>query len=467
MAKDGPKRVLRIGLIQNDRVVEESVIRRRSSVSIGRNEQKNDLVLPVSDLPDSQMVFKAVGGRYAVLVTEDMAGQISYGNGAYDIWRLIDEGKAKKTEAGYLIPLTPECRGKLAIGDVVVLFQFVAPPPALERPKLPRSLRGGWFQDVNTELVVLLLMSMVLQVGFVSWLVTQDFPVPKEEKGKVMDQFVEVLNKDDKKEEPELDKKEPEQKEKEKTDDKKKVDKNKKKKKAKKKSKPKKEPKKEESEEQRRKKLTKEVEKKTVLSAIGTDSKEGGSVVDSLDKGVDKKSMEEAWEGSQGVETDGTSGNNLQTSGSTEGSGTGQSAGIGDLEQTSAAEKAEKSGGTGDVGKERQVQANIDIKSDAKIAEAKGVLDPQSVSRVIKQKYSNLRSCYVQYLNTNPGAGGKIEVEFKISPRGRVSSSRATTNTVGGTVGACVARKIRYWRFPKPEGGTVTFRKTFVFESSN
>lgn len=462
MSPKASKKVLRLGLAQDNRFLEEHFVRSPEDITLGRSLDDNTLVAPASDLPPSLELFKYRNGRFYLRITDEVTGQIRVNSETHSLQRFIDQGKAKKHDGAYLLPLPLNAEGRIQIGDVTIFFQFVTPPASVDKPKLPKALKGGWTAQIEPYLFMMLTVSAVLQAGFVIWLLSQDFPEPKTVSKQVSDRFVEVM----KKKEDKPDKEEPPEPEKQEEKEKTKQAKQAKPKNTE--TKPKPEPEKPDKDlskkEQRRKKMVEKVEKKTVLSQIGAGSGDDG-VVDQLTK-VDSGAMDDAFAGSEGMTTDPTEGNDLRTSGTADAQGSGKSAGIGDLEKTSATKEAEQAGGTGEATQERQVQANIDVGSETQVDKAKGVLDPAAVSRVIKNKYGTLRSCYVQYLNTNPEAAGKIEIKFKINPRGRVTTSSATTNTVGGTVGACVARKIKRWRFPKPKGGTITFRKTFVFEAS-
>ena len=61
MSKQSDQKILRIGLVQDGKIVEERLMRSRSDVSVGQDFKKNDLVVPVSDLPKSFPVFELKG----------------------------------------------------------------------------------------------------------------------------------------------------------------------------------------------------------------------------------------------------------------------------------------------------------------------------------------------------------------------------------------------------------------------
>ena len=58
MAKEGAKKILRVGIIQGGRIVEERLIRKREDVSLGTHA-KNTFILPSSQLGKSFRLFEA------------------------------------------------------------------------------------------------------------------------------------------------------------------------------------------------------------------------------------------------------------------------------------------------------------------------------------------------------------------------------------------------------------------------
>ena len=51
--------------------------------------------------------------------------------------------------------LDERSRGKVAVGDLSILFQFVTPPPPQPRPQLPASVRGSCFTGMDWALPVI------------------------------------------------------------------------------------------------------------------------------------------------------------------------------------------------------------------------------------------------------------------------------------------------------------------------
>lgn len=177
----GPK-VLRIGLVQGGRVLEERVIKQRTHVTVGPNE-KNQFVVPASTLPPSFRLFELVGGEYHLNFLEGMSGRVSLEGGVSELSAL--RVQAKRTSQGaYQVRLTENSRGKVVVGDVTFLFQFVAPPPVQPKPQLPTSVRGGLSSQIDWTATIIAAFSFLFHFGMVGALYSDWMdPVVNEELG--------------------------------------------------------------------------------------------------------------------------------------------------------------------------------------------------------------------------------------------------------------------------------------------
>ncbi|MFH1438592.1 MAG: TonB family protein [Pseudomonadota bacterium] len=89
-------------------------------------------------------------------------------------------------------------------------------------------------------------------------------------------------------------------------------------------------------------------------------------------------------------------------------------------------------------------------------AEVKGSLSKEVIRRVIRQHLNEIRFCYEQQLAVKPDLSGRVAIQFIISPTGAVQMSKVASSTLGNTtVEQCVAKAVRRWTFPSPEGGGV------------
>jgi hypothetical protein len=89
-------------------------------------------------------------------------------------------------------------------------------------------------------------------------------------------------------------------------------------------------------------------------------------------------------------------------------------------------------------------------------AEVKGSLDKDIIRRIVRAHINEVRYCYNQGLAKDPSLKGRVAVQFAISPSGSVSTTKVTDNTLADeAVGDCIAKAVKRWTFPKPEGGGV------------
>jgi TonB family protein len=159
----GPK-VLRIGLVQAGRVIEERIIKQRTTVTVGTNE-KSTFVIASSLVPPMFKLFELVGNDYYVNFIDGMTGRVALASGITDLNTL--KGQAKKAGNVYQVKLTEEARGKVVVGDTTFLFQFVAPPPVQPRPQLPLAVKGGVASQIDWNLTIIAAFSFLLHFGVV------------------------------------------------------------------------------------------------------------------------------------------------------------------------------------------------------------------------------------------------------------------------------------------------------------
>ncbi|MBK6690937.1 MAG: AgmX/PglI C-terminal domain-containing protein [Myxococcales bacterium] len=163
MQQTGPK-VLRIGLVQGGRVVEERIIKQRTSVTIGASE-KAMFVITAQTVGPQFKLFELVGNDYYLNFLDGMMGRVALQTGISDLAGL--KGQAKRAGNAYQVKLTEEARGKVVVGDTTFLFQFVAPPPPQPRPQLPLAVKGGLASQIDWNLTIIAAFSFLLHFGFI------------------------------------------------------------------------------------------------------------------------------------------------------------------------------------------------------------------------------------------------------------------------------------------------------------
>ncbi|MEZ4410202.1 MAG: AgmX/PglI C-terminal domain-containing protein [Polyangiales bacterium] len=99
-------------------------------------------------------------------------------------------------------------------------------------------------------------------------------------------------------------------------------------------------------------------------------------------------------------------------------------------------------------------------------SEVSGSLPPAVIRRVVRRHSNEVRSCYAQGLAQDPQLAGRVTVRFAIGSEGRVIGVTVVEDTLPSpSVGECIARAVRRWEFPQPEGGgvvTVSYPFTFM-----
>src|SRR3984885_5708273 len=164
MAKARGPKVLRIGLVQGGRVIEERIIKLRTSVTVGASE-KAMFVIPSNVVPAQFKLFELVGSDYYLNFMDGMSGRVALATGITDIGAL--KGQAKRAGNAYQVKLTEEARGKIVVGETTFLFQFVAPPPVQPRPQLPLAVKGGLANQIDWNLTIIAAFSFMLHFGLI------------------------------------------------------------------------------------------------------------------------------------------------------------------------------------------------------------------------------------------------------------------------------------------------------------
>jgi hypothetical protein len=161
-------KILRIGIIQGGRIVEERLVRERISVTVGQSA-KNMFVVPSEALPRMLVMFEVTPTGYALNYTPQMDGRISLGDAVVPLAQL-QQRSAPKQGGFFQLMLTDKSRGKVIAGDMTLLFQFVTPPPRQPRPQLPPSVRGGFGTQIDGMMATVLGVSSLLHAAFFIYL---------------------------------------------------------------------------------------------------------------------------------------------------------------------------------------------------------------------------------------------------------------------------------------------------------
>jgi hypothetical protein len=83
-----------------------------------------------------------------------------------------------------------------------------------------------------------------------------------------------------------------------------------------------------------------------------------------------------------------------------------------------------------------------------------GGLSRYAINATIAKYLSQVRRCYENQLNKQPGLEGLVTVSFQINRTGMLNYSKVkNTSLNSSTVEKCITTKMMSWKFPKPKGG--------------
>lgn len=167
-------RILRIGVLLSGKIVEERLIRDRGDVTIGQSS-KNTFSIPLEGLPREWPLFKSHEGRYALHFTKEMDGRLSDGDRVQTL-EVARQGGAQRQADHFVLPLSEHARGKVSIGELTLLFQFVTEPPIQPKAMLPHSVRGSLADRLDPRLSVITAASIALHFGLMIWALAHDPP---------------------------------------------------------------------------------------------------------------------------------------------------------------------------------------------------------------------------------------------------------------------------------------------------
>jgi hypothetical protein len=372
-----------------------------------------------------------------------MKGRVSSGGAVVALEKLRSDQSVTTTQtpAGEVssLTLTTQDRGKVVIGAITVLFQFVPPPPAQAvRPMERMDFRAQLFDDEEPALYGLMALFATIGLLIVILIAASPKPPPVsyDDGAEIVQRIAEVQDdkkdddKDKEKEQAETDEnaqgpeeEAPKDAPKEKT-----------------KAPPKNKVEAAAQKEARKKDLMKS---NAVFQMIGTRGLGSGSTNTAFEKDVGQ--------GLKGIANSDV-GVTTEESGLRKGSGDGnEDVRIDGLQQGEV--------GTGDVGAvEVKISGTTNVGSgDASEVEGEVAL----VERTVQAKAGQLNYCYEEQLRSDPDLAGRVEVQWNIAA-GRVTAASVTSNTTGNdTLAICIVRKVKRWRFGKDVSGPVSW--PFVF----
>ncbi|MBU0552151.1 TonB family protein [Myxococcota bacterium] len=449
------RRILRLGLIHNGRIIEERLIRHGGHISIGTHPRCT-LVLPPGAPLRSHRLFKRERGGYTLEYTGEMKGRIANGGHVLDLAAVAETGWAKPTRA-YQLALSEEVRGKLHVAGYQLLFQFVQAPPSA-RLQLPQAMRRG--RGLDWPLIQTLGASALVQGALVAVMLSMDLPSEPVRLSDLDDRFQTVIFAPPPAPEvsptteapPEKDTLGP----------------------------PAQAPKPkapaprakpeapaeapaaapaEESPAARQARINERIKNETVLGALGTLGDAGGRpIVDILSGGASQISMEDAFSGTTRVAMNTPTGGRDRRPHHRDTPKPGV-VGIGEVKSVFAKGPVRLQ-----PKKEQAVTTHVGLGEPSEPVGV-GVLSAKVISAKVRSKLPQVKSCYERHLAKTGKLSGKIIVEFTIGEMGRVTEARVLRGSLQheGLRNCIIQYFKRQMRFPKPKGGSVTARFPFIF----
>lgn len=437
-ASSGAK-ILRVGVIRDGKIIEERHVRHPSTVTVGQ-DGTNTFVIPASELPSSFPVFEHKSGQYTLLFTDRMNGRVAKrpGDFDFDFAALKSKGLAQKRGSVWALPLDTSSKGKVSLGEVTLLFQFVSPPPEPARIDLPADMRGSVWRSIDHLFFGILAASLFLHFTGAACIVLSPKPADADlSLDELPDRFARVLL-PPKPPEPEQPKKDesPVAQVEEKKDVKKDL---------KKKELP-------ADSAQRKAVIQQKVASKGLLKILGS-AGGSGALQDVLGSGTGSGDVAAALAGARGVSIA-----TADSVGGPRGGDAGRTAGIGDV----------GTAGGGRVALAGKGDAKVSGKVAAAAPEVDSAdVDRAALARYIRDRLGAIRGCYERELKRNPGLKGKVVVRFNITPAGRAGDIRIEENSLGSAeVGACIQGLMRSWIFPFKPPDEVPVQYPFLFTSA-
>lgn len=425
-------KVLRIGIVQGGKVVHERLIKPGQSVTIGESP-KNTFVFSAPGLPKRFTIFQVKGGQYHMAFIPEMQGKVALEDGIRNLAQLSAAGGNAPLE----FSLTAKSRGKIVVGDVTVLFQFVAAPPESARKIARQDFRPKLLdEDDPVFLGFLALWTAVAAVLMIYVYNTE--PIESASMDEIPDRFVTLIQEAEEapppeETEPKVDQDaEGEVVEKEvKEEDPKKAEKV---------EEPKTKEEKVAAAERKEQKREEAMQKSALLQALigtrGANHADGAMVQDVFADGdANLKDLGAALQGVDSAQA--ATEDSVAMRGQKDGGGRGD-AGIGDV--------TKGGGGTSDVAAVKTAAPKKATAGVGKVEAASGE-GADAIRATVKRYNPRIKQCYEQRLKEVPTLGGRVAADVTINA-GRVTSVSIAENTTGDAkLESCITRSIKGWRF--------------------
>lgn len=473
-SKESPlqEQALRVGLIQNGKIVEEKWFRRekQKAVTIGGG-MGNSFLIDGLGLPERFPLIQASKEGFVLQIAEGMSGHLMMGGRRLSLSQIEDFGKlvgsfsvtidgkeTGETFGGqrrvYELKLDENSRGKMMLGEWVMLFQLAVPPPAPAPIPFPKLMAGGWRQGLDWAYASILMFSFVAHSVAVVW-IKQIGPM----KPKAV--LEEACFRGTCRQKPELTRVPnffPKAKPK-KEDVKRKTDKSK-------------SPSKGKQQRTKRRRRAGVKTPNTKPGRVKRDPRKIGILQLLYSKGkakgnvsaiIGKDSFHVLRQGLKDV--DGVSTNVADAS--RQGKRNIKGPGKFDLKKDLIGTDPQEALRLGKKPRKKRRGAKLkgSFKMELQEPMTTGSLDSASVAKVIRNNYGRIKYCYERVMKRQANLHGKVTIELTINTRGKAGNFRVVEDQLHSRqVVRCVMRRLRSFRFPKAKDGDVTVELPFLFQ---
>jgi TonB family protein len=437
-------KVLRIGVLHAGKIVEERVLAARQPVTLG-SSSGSTIVVPQADLPESRLVFSFQGDRGFLHFEEETEGRIEGPQGSADFGALVSQGFARRQGTTCSVPVNEDQRGRIVLGEVTLLWQFVSAPAAVPKPVLPKEAKGGHFKSLDRLFVSVLAASLLLHSS--AYMALASTELPKEPTlEEIPDRYARLLvperlpqpRQKTEEKKPEV---APEQK-------------------AEKKE-PARTPDTPEQAAQRKAAraaaVAKAVQSKGILKVLGAlgPGAARGAAADVFGSGAGMGDVASALSGAGGVAV----ASEPRAAAARKGAREGGAASIGELATSGAGPVA--------LGAKAEVRVAGSVAAEEAEVDSSDV-DQAKLGEFVRARMGLIKACYENALKRNPQLRGKISIRFTILATGAIADVSAAQSSVGSPeVAQCIVTTVRSWRTQFRPPGPVTVEYPFVFSPVN
>jgi hypothetical protein len=123
--------------------------------------------------------------------------------------------------------------------------------------------------------------------------------------------------------------------------------------------------------------------------------------------------------------------------------------------------------GAGGVGLPGPKAKEAQLALDNAGAKVHGFLSKEQIDRVVRANQAAIKYCFEAEMQHQPKLEGAVHMNWRIDLQGQVTVVKVAKSTLNNArVEGCMARQIKRWVFPKPDGGEVDVIYPFLLRGS-